>query len=281
MDLLRLESEEINLSFRKASIEGEGTSQEIADRREEALVSAFISKYFPFPYRIVKGNIVDSDFNRSCSIDSIVLNPSHPYTIDPKNNKASIILADGVDFAIEVKPDLSKKDELIRSLEQIRSVKKLRRKRHSNNLSIFNHKYTDKQKDAFYRLPTFIFSNKTYKDIKTLISNIYKYYMDENVPLEEQFDFIIVNNRCIVMNSYESSYGYISPHKGILFSETNEDTLAMFLLYLSNLPKSEMEIGPSVLSFYLSDDVLVSNLKTFHSLNEVYFKALDLLNIDF
>ena len=99
LELLKIESTEITASFQKASLEGEGTPQEVADRREET-VKSFFEKYFPFPYRIVKGNIIDTYGARSNSIDCIVLNPSHPYTIDPSNNKASIIFADGVDYAI-------------------------------------------------------------------------------------------------------------------------------------------------------------------------------------
>lgn len=102
-ELLKVEAKEIAASFEKASIEGEGTPQEVSDRREE-VVKGFLMKYFPFPYRVVKGNIIDSFGNRSNSIDCIVLNPSHPHTVDPLNGKASIIFADGVDFAIEVKP---------------------------------------------------------------------------------------------------------------------------------------------------------------------------------
>ena len=68
----------------------------------EEVVKRFLEKYFPFPFRIVKGNIIDSHGNRSNSIDCIVLGPSHPYTVDPVNGKASVILADGVDFNKDV-----------------------------------------------------------------------------------------------------------------------------------------------------------------------------------
>ena len=104
--LLELEYKELKLGLSKASIEGKGTPQEIADRREELFHSFFI-KYFPFPFRITKGNIIDSYNNRSASIDCVILDPSHPYTIDAKNNKASVILADGVDYAIEIKGTLA------------------------------------------------------------------------------------------------------------------------------------------------------------------------------
>ena len=90
-ELLRYEQKELQVGFKKASFEGYGTPQEIAARREE-LVSSFLTKYFPFPFRVVKGNISDSYGRNSCSIDCVILNPAHPYTIDNKNNRASVLL---------------------------------------------------------------------------------------------------------------------------------------------------------------------------------------------
>lgn len=84
--LLRIEFDELHAYFMKASIEGSGTAQEIADRREQYF-SDFIGKYFPFPYLITKGNITDSFGNRSASIDCVILHPSHPNTIDTKSGK--------------------------------------------------------------------------------------------------------------------------------------------------------------------------------------------------
>lgn len=92
IELLSIEAKEISDAFKKASLEGAGTPQEISDRRESAFKS-FLEKYFPYPYRVVKGNICDSYGNTSQSIDCIVLNPCHPYTIDKTNKKASIIFS--------------------------------------------------------------------------------------------------------------------------------------------------------------------------------------------
>ena len=39
LDLLEIESNELDTAFKKASIEGEGTPQEIADRREDYFTS--------------------------------------------------------------------------------------------------------------------------------------------------------------------------------------------------------------------------------------------------
>ena len=44
-DLLRIESERLQLEMKLSSLEGYGTPQEIADRREECLAS-ILRKYF-------------------------------------------------------------------------------------------------------------------------------------------------------------------------------------------------------------------------------------------
>lgn len=265
IELLKMEAEEIQMSFRKASLEGEGTPQEVADRRETVLVKSFLEKYFPYPYRVAKGNIIDSYGNRSNSIDCIILSPSHPYTIDPRNDKASIIFADGVDFAIEVKPNLADKKEICRVLEQIQSVKKLRRKRSG---IIFEQNYTEEQIDNAYVIPTFVFSDKTYKNIKLLITYIVEYYIGNNVPISEQFDFIVINNRAMIFNCKKNSYCINNLFEGICYSETKENTLAVFLLWLNKILKSEPELSKNVLQFYLTDENFKYNLLHFSDLDK-------------
>ena len=265
LELLKIESAEIQQSFKKASVEGEGTPQEVADRREAIVINKFLAKYFPFPYRIVKGNIIDSYERRSNSIDCIVINPSHPYTIDSGNDRASIIFADGVDYAIEVKPNLVDKGEIERSLEQIRSVKKLRRKRTG---LIYPKKHSAEQIENAKTIPTFIFSDKTYADIKLLITYIVEYYISNNVPLSEQFDFIVINNRTMLFNSKRNSYYYLNEMDGILFTQTNENTLALFLILLNKLTKSQPDISPSVINFYISDKDFEIKFQYFPDLNE-------------
>ena len=107
--LLEQEANEICSGFELARLEGKGTPQEVADRNE-FVIQSFFKKYYPIPYWVTKGNIVDSYNNRSCSVDCVILNPSHPHTFVREVNKPSIIFADGVDFAIEIKPDLRNKN---------------------------------------------------------------------------------------------------------------------------------------------------------------------------
>lgn len=264
-NILKIEALEIKTAFEKASIEGKGTPQEVADRREKILVESFLKKYFPFPYRVTKGNIVDSYGVRSNSIDCIILNPSHPYTIDSRNNSASIIFADAVDCVIEVKPDLTNKNEIERGLSQIQSVKKLKRKRHG---LIFENKHSKEEIENAKHIPTFIFSDKTYAEIKTLISNIVNYYVENNVPKNEQFDFIVINNRAMLFNVRKNSYISFADYEGILYSETKDNTLAVFLLYMNKMPKSQPEMSENIIEIYL-DGAFNDDLKRFEDLNSI------------
>ena len=245
-DILKIETQEIAMSFAKASIEGEGTPQEVSDRREE-IIHKFLKKFFPFPFRVVKGNIIDSYGNRSNSIDCIVINPSHPYTVDAENGKPSIIFADGVDYAIEVKPDLSNNNEIERGLKQVQSVKKLIRVKEVLKTSEYS-------QERAKSIPTFIFAEKTYTEIRTLLSNITDYYVANQVPRREQFDMIIVNNKAIIFNVGRKMKLQLGDFEGLLYTETGENTLAVFLLYMNMIPKSEPEISENILKIYLNKE---------------------------
>lgn len=194
LDLLEFESKNIESYFNTARLQA-STPQEISDFRENYFHD-FMSRYFPYPYRITKGQINDIEGRTSCSIDCIVINPEHPHTIDTKN-KYSLILADGVDLAIELKPDLSKKNELERGLQQIQSIKKLRRIKSS---IIFEGKVVEELLNHSKMIPTFIFTSKVKKDLSKTIIEIAEYYKKNNIPREEQFDFIVINQIGIISN---------------------------------------------------------------------------------
>ena len=248
IDLLKYEGKDISNLFEKASIEGKGTPQEVSDRREAALIN-FVKKYFPFPFRVTKGNIVDSYGKRSASIDCIVLNPSHPYTT-ADDSKYSIILADAVDCAIELKPDLNSQIEIERGLKQIKTVKELKRIRHG---LLRTKGESPEYIESCKQVPCFIFSNKAYESERQLLETIVSYYEREKIKKELQFDFIFVNNRFFIVNS--KKYGYFNlkgEAEGLYIVHTNELTVAAFLFYLNVLPKSEPRLAPSFLESYLN-----------------------------
>ena len=115
-EILKAEGRKIVEEFNLASQQGEGTPQEVADFRENA-IQDFVKRFFPQSYIVSKGKVTDLDGKQSNSIDCLILNPAHPHLIDSKG-KFRIIFADGCDAAIEVKPDLASTNELKRSLKQ-------------------------------------------------------------------------------------------------------------------------------------------------------------------
>lgn len=275
LQLLEVEAEKLAVEYKQASIEGKGTPQEVADRREMDFIS-FLRKYFPFPYRIVKGNIIDSYGRNSASIDCIVLNPSHPYTVDPKNDKASVIFADGVDFAVEIKPKLDNESEINRGLKQLRTVKQLRRVRDG---IIFRDRFTENQKETAKTIPAFIVSDVTYVSIRVLIEKIVTYYLVNQVPQIEQFDYILINNRAVIMNSRPDWYDYTpyscgnSKHKRrIVFWEGGTKSLGWFLFEMNKMYRSEPLLSENVMSIYLKETV-PETLKTFEDLNTKLIEA--------
>lgn len=239
--LLELEYKELKLGLDKASIEGKGTPQEVADRREE-LFHSFFTKYFPFPYRITKGNIIDSYNKRSASIDCIILDPSHPYTIDSKNNKASVIFADGVDYAIEIKGSLKDKAEIERALNQIKSVKELTRVR--------NGLIEEKDKNEYtYKISTILYANDTYSNIEKLIDTILIYYKNNRIKRIHQFDVIIAGDYTII-NSCKGQISF-NDSRGIFFEKTDDRTLAVLLFLMANMPLVQPTYNESIYNIYL------------------------------
>ncbi len=255
-NILRTESDELRLFFEKASIEGEGTSQEVSDRREP-YVKAFLEKYFPAPSIVAKGIIVDSSGAKSHSIDCNILSPSHPRLLDT-NGHCSVILADGVDASIEVKGDLSNKSELTTGLKQGSSVKRLRRKR-VGVLAM-------DVKSLHYQIPFVLFGQKCHADERRQIEIIVEHYENARVPRTEQFDAIVVNEEKLILNNAANSVVDDGPQQGLIIAETKAETLAAFLYLLIRWPKSEMQMNNSVLEPYISWNW--SNCRTYQDLNE-------------
>jgi len=247
-ELFKIEREEISHFFKKASIEGKGTPQEVSDRRETA-IKKFLQKYIPLPYKIGKGNIIDSYGSRSKSIDCVLLNPSHPFTTNSEG-QYSILLADGVDAAIEVKPDFSNKKEIIRSLIQIQSVKKLRRV--STGVALKSKIHPDKL-ETYRQIPGIIFCEKTYVDINKLITEVANYYISNSIDIREQFDLIVINGRGILTNIWGNGYIEVSESNGLYFKEMSDLTLSSLLFFLNFFPQSVMRMKTPVLRHYLKD----------------------------
>lgn len=260
-EILRLDREELTQAFRKASVSGRGTPEHVAFDRETAL-RELLARYFPYPYHVVKGNISDSYGKRSASIDAIVVNPVHPHTM-LRERSPFFLAAEGVDYAIELKPDLSNSAEIERALSQMRTVKMLRRA--TDGLLIGRKRLSAPLRELVLRIPCILFAERTYSNMQHLIERIVSYYKTNGVPTAQQIDMICFADGRLVMNSSTSTHFYLNVD-GLIFRDFGEDVLYYFLFFLLRIPQSTPQIKCDVLSHYIEQPP-TEGWKTYHSLN--------------
>lgn len=253
IEILIEEAESLSRDFKKASSLGEGTPQEIADYRENSFRS-FISRFFPNPYRVVKGKIHDSYGNGpSASIDCVLVNPAHPHLID-KQNKFQLLLADGVDLVIELKPDLSKTDELVRALNQAISVKKLRRVKGPFVLPQTKPEHVI---EVSKQIPFFVFTQKVKTNIIDTVNEIMSWYKKNSIPMDSRIDAIAINDLGILNYIKHSDFYYYSwqlpesEKTGWFLESWGEATLVGFLLRLETSFSAVANIQEGVLNRYI------------------------------
>jgi len=204
IEILKDEAETLSRDFKKASTLGEGTSQEIADFREHAFQD-FLARFFPSPYRVVRGKIHDSYGNGpSASIDCVLVNPVHPHLID-SHQKFQLLLADGVDWVLELKPDLSIASEVTRALQQCVSVKKIRRVKGPILLPQNKPQHVI---EASRQIPFFLFAQKTKANYKDTVHEIISWYEKNSVPKEEQLDAIAIHDFGVINHVKHRDFYY-------------------------------------------------------------------------
>lgn len=247
-ELLREEALQLASEFRKASIQGKGTSQEVAEFRENA-VQSFLSRYFPFPHRIAKGKVRDSFGGIAASIDCVICAPNHPYTVSARD-KFSLLLAEGVDSVVEVKPNIADKAELHRALEQGLTVKKLRRT--TTSLIHEHHHLSEWAK----RVPFGVFSMQCKAAPIETGFEILEFYQNKSVDPIDQADFIVVNDVCVFSNFVDQSLNSWNtagfPNQaGWFYEGWGKDSLVGFLLRLHRVAHAGMKLQEDVLPRYL------------------------------
>lgn len=254
VDILKDEGAALAVEFRKASNLGEGTPQEIAEFRENAF-RTFISRFYPAPYQVVKGKIHDSFGDHpSASIDCVLVNPAHPHLIDSQG-KFQLLLADGVDFAIEVKPDLSIRDELHRGLKQGVSVKRLQRIR--GPILLTNRK-PERVVEESQRIPYFIIAQKGRSDVAETVRDTVAWYASNAVPTENQLDAFAILGLGILRHVKHSAFWpypawdlATSERRGWFLEPWNDATLAGMLICTEFSFHSHATVQESVLGRYL------------------------------
>ena len=168
-------------------------------------------------------------------------------------NSAMMSLADGVDAAIEVKPDLSSKVELERGLKQGVSVKRLRRMQ-----SGLIHVGTNTVVEQWaFRIPYFIFSMKAKADPMGTGREVLDYYRSNAVERLDQADVIVVNNVGVLVNIQTPQlfpWGIQLPDPakvGWFFCSWKDSTLVRLLMHLHLVPHARMKVQEVMLLHYL------------------------------
>jgi hypothetical protein len=254
VDILKGEAVTITADFKQASILGAGTPQEVSDFRENAF-RKFLKRFYPAPYKVAKGKIHDSFGTKpSASIDCILVNPAHPNLIDSQG-KFQLLLADAVDFTVEVKPDLSNANELHRALEQGVSVKSLRRA--MSPIILKQGKPSHVVKESL-RIPYFVFTEKIRKDICAIVADISSWYTNNAIPAEQQLDAITILDFGVLRNikhpdffRYGGSNIPLSERSGWFLEPWGDASLVGFLVCAEFSFHSHATIQESVLQRYL------------------------------
>lgn len=232
IEIFRSEATRLGAEFELASSLGEGTSAEVADHRENALRS-LVRRFFPAPHHVTKGQIIAIDATRSQSIDCIVLSPAHPHLVD-REEKFSMILADGVDLAIEAKGRLDG-PELTRYLNQSRSVKKTIR---SKTPLLREQSRSKEELIGSQRIPTFAYCHESALRPETIAERVADWVSDNAVPWHERPDVIAIHDKGILLDtsSPTSVGGQIlatDGRPGLYWVDTAELTLGQTLACMS------------------------------------------------
>lgn len=192
-EVFRNEAVRLARDFAEASDLGRGTAQEVADFRENAF-RALMGRFFPAPHNVAKGQVIGADGGRSASIDCVVLNPMHPHTVD-EQGKFRLLLADGVDFVVDVKGRLDG-GELDRLLKQCRSVKQ----RVRSQSAVLLKRGREEVAEAARRIPFYAYCGESSLTPETLAQRIREWAIAESVPPEERPDAIAIHGQGIYLD---------------------------------------------------------------------------------
>lgn len=227
---------------------------------KELTVREFVERYLPADYKTKKG-IIYSQTTESNNIDCVVLSPNHPALATPIRE---VILAEGVYAAIEVKPDISvltENGELLRGLNQIKSVKSLERTIEELDLSRLMN--TPKKPKYYQKIPAIIFSHKS-TDIKNTVDFIISKIKDGTLNSDEIPDLIVTLDKGIIFYTPHLSFSgvgqQLSPEQRLTYGERaffhfqtteKEITLALFLLLFLNLTPPTLLTHRFIIKDYL------------------------------
>lgn len=175
------EADSLQTQFLQSSTTGH--PNDVGGNREDILIN-FFNRHLPHKFKAVRGGkLFDSEGNMSNQVDVIVYDNNVP-RLGSQNN--TLYLAEGVATAIEIKPELTKK-ELSKGIDNLKSIKQIKKKIGSG---IVIGKY---RSDVYCG----IFSFKSTLSFKSILEII-----NEKIGKENVIDFIVVNNKYLILRNF-------------------------------------------------------------------------------
>lgn len=195
VDAFRFEAARLGEDFTRASTLGRGTAQEIADHRENAF-RKLVTRFFPAPHHVTKGQALGADGTRSASIDCLVLNPAHPNMVD-RAGKFTVIFGDAVDLGVDVKGRLTG-DELRRFLRQGRSLKQVVR---SKTPLLSTRRNSEEVVEGSKRIPVYGYCHESALTPEAAAEVIRAWVAEEAVPALERSDAMAIHGQGILLDT--------------------------------------------------------------------------------
>jgi hypothetical protein len=249
LDAIKENLRHIKISFEPTESAFRKDTLKTSNSRELS-VKEFIESYFPQSYQVRKGLIYSID-SESREIDCVLLAPNHPRLITPVRD---IIIAEGVHAAIEIKPDIStltESSEFHRGLNQISSVKRLKRK-----ISFMPTGYIPPD----HSIPSVIFSNKS-RPLSEITDYMISLVHAKTFTPSDFPDIIVTMDNGIIFHSPFAAQcifkdfiaAQIPIERQNIFLEipTKDSTLAFFLFLLYHVTPPEPFLDEPILRKYL------------------------------
>ena len=234
----------------------------------EITVTQFIRSYLPSDFQVKERTKIYSKNQETSNIDCVVLAPNHPRLITPIRE---IVLAEGVFVAVEVKPDIANKNEFLRGLLQLKSVKNIDRKIETLDIErltggIGRDKYYDK-------IPSVLFSSKS-STVNITIEFLREQYQQGLIKFDEFPDIIVSLDKAVIIyqpffkqgDFYETlSPDYKSKIKDKVFlvyeSEDKATLLSIFLNHFLQLAMPTLQVSAFIVKDYLERIIKESSNK--------------------
>jgi hypothetical protein len=249
-DQLSADALELTHRFEEAS-RRYGASSDVGEARERAFID-WLTRYLGEEHRVVKGEVIDTTGLRSQQVDALVLNDYHP----PISGifSAGPYLAEGVSWAIEVKPDLRDSRELERGIKQAASIKKLKRQVAGGDIT-----FGSGPNNAHFaeRIPVFLFAISSH-EISKLAKELHEYHRQSGIAKELQTDAVVVLNQGVIYNFKEPAADFrltidqFPGHYALgLVAGTAEYSPLACLLKLLALTHRRQLYGTNITAFYV------------------------------